>query len=559
MEKRKPKKWGRQKKKQGKRAWGGSFRRLFALLAAAFLVFTTQEQSMPARTELLQTGEEIRVGLTDLYSGKESITIKNSALGIGYCVGRSYLQETVLHSVSGFTFTPATGYFVRLTELYGSYTAAKQTADALNRMGYTAYPVCVYQCTWYVYLGGSGSYSEMEALKERLLRMGDFEEAEILSGNNYRIWVKGSFGTFLIDVDEHMAYPQFKPVTTYEDSAVYCIDMGTRIYRGRMEIGRYQKATLTAVNIVPLEEYLYSVVASEMPSTWHQEALKAQAVCARSYALVKAGYQGASNAKKGYKLVDTTSSQVYKGYLAETSKAVAAVDATRGEMVCYDNQVVAAYFFSTSGGRTESSEAAWSVAKPYLVSVTDIYETNPERKPWLVSMTKKELASRLSARGISIGEIQDIKVTSYTDTGRVYALMLDGTNGRTTLQESAIRTALGLYSTNFHIVQSGSQPDLVTVTGAGGSKERRIGDSYVLSADGVTKASAETEQYIVRGAEGLMNYPRTAPSSKDVIVFAGMGYGHGVGMSQSGAQGMAGQGFTYKEIVEFYFKGAKVK
>ncbi len=559
MEKRTPRRAGRQRKGQEKKMQRSRFRVLFAFLAVMFLVFATQEQSMPARTELLQTGEEIRVGLADLYSGKESITIKNSALGIGYCVGRSYLQETVLHSASGFTFTPASGYFVRLMELYSSYAAAKQTADALTRMGYTAYPVCVYQCTWYVYLGGSGKYSEMESLKERLLRVGDFEEAEILSGNNYRIWVKGSFGTFLIDVDEHMAYPQFKPVTTYEDSAVYCIDMGTRIYRGRMEIGRYQKSTLTAVNIVPLEEYLYSVVASEMPSTWNQEALKAQAVCARSYALVKAGYQGESNAKKGYKLVDTTSSQVYKGYLAETSKSAAAVRATKGEMVCYDNQVVAAYFFSTSGGRTESSEAAWSVAKPYLVSVTDIYETNPEKKPWLVSMTKKELSSRLSARGVSIGEVQDVKVTSYTDTGRVYALLISGTNGRTTLQESAIRTALGLYSTDFHIVQSGSWPDLVTVTGAGGSKERRISDSYILSADGVTRASSAAEQYIVRGAEGLMNYPQKALSSKDMIVFAGMGYGHGVGMSQSGAQGMAEQGFTYKEIVEFYFKGAKVK
>mgnify|MGYP006990197774 CR=1 FL=1 len=74
---------------------------------------------------------------------------------------------------------------------------------------------------------------------------------------------------------------------------------------------------------------------------------------------------------------------------------------------------------------------------------------------------------------------------------------ISGTNGRTTLQESAIRTALGLYSTDFHIVQSGSWPDLVTVTGAGGSKERRISDSYVLSAGGVTRASSAGEQYIV--------------------------------------------------------------
>ncbi|MGN0506860.1 MAG: SpoIID/LytB domain-containing protein [Lachnospiraceae bacterium] len=523
------------------------------------LTAVAAKQRLYAKTELINAGEEIRVGLTALYSGKQSITIENSALGIGYCVGRSYLQETVLYSTEGFTFTPASGYFVCLPEVYGSYSAAGQVAAALQDAGYAAYPVCVYQCTWYVYVGGSGSYSEMETLKERLAWENGCAEAKILPGNNYRIWVKGSFGTFLMDVDSHMAYPQFRPVTTYEDSGVACVDMGTRVYRGRMEIGRYNKATLTAVNIVPIEEYLYSVVASEMPSVWHNEALKAQAVCSRSYALIKAGYSGASNAKKGYKMVDTTSSQVYKGYLAETAKATAAVKETKGEMVCYGNQVVAAYFFSTSGGRTESSKEAWAVEKPYLVSVTDLYETNPAKKPWLVSMTKQELGKLLELKGMSLGTIQNVKATSFTDTGRVYALLVTGTKGETTIQESAIRTLFGLYSTKFKIVESAETPDLVTITGAGGSREQRISDSYLLSAGGITKASASAEQYIVRGAENLMNYPCTAPADEDTLLFAGMGYGHGVGMSQSGAQGMAEAGFSYKEIIEYYFTGAKVR
>ena len=512
---------------------------------------------VPVQAELLTTQNEIRVGLTSLYSGKECITIYNTVLGYGYCVGNTYLQEAVLESDRGFDFYPVSGYLLCETTTYASYSAAKKAADSYIEYGIDAYPGSVSQCNWRVYFGNTAKYAEAESLKEEVHRVLG-KQPEILTGNNYRVRVEGSFGTLLMDVNEQYAYPQFRPLETYEKN-VRCIDLGNRVYRGRMEIGRYGKSTLTAVNIVGMTEYLYGVVPSEMPSTWHEEALKAQAVCARSYALVKAGYGGASNAKKGYKIVDTVSSQVYKGYLYESVKANRAVDATKGEMICYNNKVIASYFFSTSGGKTESAREVWGVELPYLKSVPDTYEYNPEREAWQVTLTLEDMTKLFAGQGISIGRIRSLSTAGYSETGRVQALNVNGTEKSMTLQGTTIRTLLNLYSTKFKIIRQGEIPDNVSILGSDEMTEGRISNLYIASADGVAKAPDTLTQYIVQSADNLWNFPRTAPKGAQEYLFAGMGYGHGVGMSQYGAKGMAEAGYTYKEIIEYYFTGAYVK
>lgn len=522
------------------------------------LILMQMWNAVPAQAELVSAGQEIRVGLTSMYSNKETLTIKNTKLGYGYCVNNMYLQELVLESSSGFVFVPVNGYFVAEKEAYGSYQAALRAAEQYHDYGFEAYPGSTYQCSWRVYFGNTTKYSEAENIIESLENSTGKDNFEVLSGSNYRIQLSGSFGRLLIDVDNHYAYPQMRPLTVYENG-VRCVDMGSRAYRGRIEIGRYNKATLTAVNIVPLEEYLYGVVPAEMPSTWHMEALKAQAVCARSYALLKAGYGGESNAKKGYKVVDTVSSQVYKGYLAESVKANKAVDATRGEMVCYNNKVVSSYFFSTSGGRTEASEDVWAAKVPYLQSVPDLYEQNASRQVWQETMTKAEIETALAEQGISFVNIEDLQISSYSPTNRVYALNLIGGDRSLTLQGTTIRTVLNLCSTKFKIVRQGDKPDEVAVLSAEGMENGRISSMYIASAEGVAKASDTLSQYIVKSAGNLSNYPRTAPEEADELMFAGMGYGHGVGMSQYGAKGMAEAGYTYKEIIEYYFTGAYVR
>jgi len=526
----------------------------FALL----LVVLQIAGAVPVLAEPLVAKQEIRVGLTSLYSGKDMLTIYNTKLGYGYCVDNIFLQEVALESSSGFVFTPANGYFVAGKEIYGSYQAALYAAEAYRSLGVEAYPGSRYQCSWHVYFGNMSKYSDAEKLVDKLEKLTGEKNFEILDKNNYRVQLAGSFGIILIDVDGQYAYPQFRPLTAFENG-VHCINMGTRVYRGRMEIGRYNSSGLTAVNIVLLEEYLYGVVPAEMPAEWHEEALKAQAVCARSYALIKAGYKSSSDAKKGYKIVDTVSSQVYKGYLVESAACNRAVDVTRGEMVCYNNKVVPTYYFSTSGGRTESSKDVWAVDLPYLQSVPDPYEHDASRAVWQKLLTLTEIKNCLVQRGIIPDGIDALSVSKYSDTNRAYALRLRSGKQSITLQGTTIRTVLNLYSTKFKIVRQGDTPDKVAVLSADGVTTGRISGMYIASAEGVDKASSKMEQYIVKSADNVSNYPRTAPEKEDELLFAGMGYGHGVGMSQYGAKGMAEAGFTYKEIIEYYFTGASVR
>ncbi len=513
---------------------------------------------MIVKAETIATKMEIRVGLTELYSGKKSITIYNNRLGYGYCTGNTYIQEVLLTSTNGFTFSPINGYFISETKSYNSYKEAKGVADKYVANGIKAYVGSSYEHKWRVYLDNYSTLSKAEQVAKEIKTQDKKTSLEILADNSYRVLLEGSFGTILLDVDEHNAYPQFRPMDSYKNG-VKCIDMESRVYRGRIEIGRYGKNTLTAVNILPMEEYLYSVVPSEMPSTWHEEALKAQAVCARSYALMNAGYGGASNAKKGYNIVDTISSQVYKGFLAETIQARRAVNDTKGEMVYYNNKVVTTYFFSTSGGSTEDSENVWETKKLYLRSVPYVYEGDSSRISWQVTMTKEKISSLLLNQGKKVGLVSKLTPIQISSSGRINTIQVDGSDRFMLLKGTTLRTVLNLYSTKFKIIKKGDIPDAVTVLSSDGTKNGRISDMYIVSASGVEKASGQLEQYIVQSADNLWNYPRLAPSESTEFLFAGMGYGHGVGMSQYGAKGMAEEGFTYKEIIEYYFTGTYVK
>ena len=411
------------------------------------LVFLTNVYySNVVKAETISTNLEIRVGLTAMYSKKDSITIYNESLGYGYCMGNSYTQELILHSTDGFIFNPVTGCVVSETKIYPSYQSAKQVAEKYIEHGIMAYVGSTYQYKWRVYFGTTSNELEAEQLIDTIKKKENGSSLEVINENNYRVLLEGSFGTILIDVDENYAYPQLRPLTIYKNG-VKCIDMGARVYRGRMEIGRYGKTTLTAVNILPMEEYLYSVVPSEMISTWHEEALKAQAVCARSYALMQTGYGGRSDAKKGYKIVDTASSQVYKGFLEESARAKKAVNDTRGEFVCYDNKVVTTYFFCTSGGSTEDVKRVWGTERPYLQSVSDFYEGDVFRASWQITVTKEDIISALSKKEKKVGDVFQLSVVEYSPTGRVAKLSVDGSDNSIILTGATIKSLLNLYST----------------------------------------------------------------------------------------------------------------
>jgi stage II sporulation protein D len=212
-----------------------------------------------------------------------------------------------------------------------------------------------------------------------------------------------------------------------------------RPYRGQLHVS-VVAGKLRALNVVGLEQYLYGVVPAEVPYSWPAEALKAQAVAARSYAL--SHLQGGT-----FDLYDDTRSQVYLGIPHEKPSTNAAVDATAGQVVLHAGRVAKTFFFSTSGGRTMSSADAWGTAVPYLISVPDPYDSLSPYHDW---GPFRFTAARL-ARVLRVpGKLVDV-TTTRNGSGRAEAVVANGTRGQVTVAAADVRRALGLRSTWFDV------------------------------------------------------------------------------------------------------------
>ncbi|MBA3844223.1 MAG: SpoIID/LytB domain-containing protein, partial [Actinobacteria bacterium] len=228
-------------------------------------------------------------------------------------------------------------------------------------------------------------------------------------------------------------------------------------YRGKIVVSLVGKQ-LEIVDVVGLEAYLKGVVPSEMPSTWSPEALKAQSVAARSYALANL------TKDRDFDLYGDTRSQVYGGLDAESTAASAAVDATKGEVVLYKGKVATTYFFSTSGGKTASASETTGVNVPYLVSVADPYDTASPYHAWgPVLFDAATVAKQLKIDA----PISDLRVES-GPSGRAKTVTVVSANDlQTTLTGSQLRAQLELRSTWFSPVLLQLLPTTKTITYGG--------------------------------------------------------------------------------------------
>src|SRR6266516_3802478 len=217
-----------------------------------------------------------------------------------------------------------------------------------------------------------------------------------------------------------------------------------RGYRGSLRVLKLSATKVRIVNVVDLDLYLRGVVPSEMPKSWAPEALKAQAVAARSYAL---SHLHPSNG--GFDLYSDTRDQVYLGIPHEAPSTTAAVNATAGQVALYKGKVASTYFFSTSGGRTASIQDLYpdSLPVPYLVSVPDPYDTISPYHDWgPYRYTAKKLARGLK----SPGKLLDVQ-TLAASSGRVQSVVATGSKGQATATGNEVRSALGLRSTWFQV------------------------------------------------------------------------------------------------------------
>ncbi|MGL5083332.1 MAG: SpoIID/LytB domain-containing protein [Microcoleaceae cyanobacterium] len=233
--------------------------------------------------------------------------------------------------------------------------------------------------------------------------------------------------------------------------------IGNNWYRGRALILPKNQG-LIAVNYVDLEQYLYSVLGAEMDGNWPQEALKAQAVAARSYALYK---RERSNGT--YDLGDDQSWQVYKGVSTESVGTQAAVNSTAGQILTYSGQVVLAVFHSSSGGHTENVEDVWESPLPYLRGVPDYDQKSPVFE-WKKTFSQGDLSRRISG----VGQITAMNPERTSAHGSIISMKVVGSSGSRVMDGEAIARALDLRSTRFRVArQPGSNNFVVTGRGFG--------------------------------------------------------------------------------------------
>ncbi len=255
------------------------------------------------------------------------------------------------------------------------------------------------------------------------------------------------------------------------------------------------------IDKVPFEEYVKGVLAGEMPTSFEMEALKAQAVAARSYVMKKME----DNHGEDYDVVDTVMNQVYLDennlkekwkdtYEEKNNKIKQAIIETKGEYMTYDNQVIEAFFFSTSTGKTENSGEVFQKQLPYLKSVDSSWDA--EVSPVFQEDNQMSLKEFYQKLNLEYSSNLQVEITKTTSTGRIKELKINGT----AFTSNDVYQKLNLRSTFFNIQQKGESVEITT-----------------------------------------------------------KGYGHGVGMSQYGALAMAKKGYQYQDILKYYYQGVEIK
>ena len=223
-------------------------------------------------------------------------------------------------------------------------------------------------------------------------------------------------------------------------------------YRGTMRIERWEGRRLLAVNDVGLESYLWGVVTAEMPASWAAEALKAQAVVARSYALRN------RRSDRAFDLYPDTRSQVYRGIAGETAAAVTAARATRALAVRYGVEIAQTFFPSTSGGRTAGYVEGFGggLEVPYLRPVEDAHDDISPVHTWQVRLTDRDMQRKL--REVVLGELQDVKVASTGETGRAARVDVIGDEGTIQISGQELRRMLELRSHWYTVRREPARP-----------------------------------------------------------------------------------------------------
>lgn len=461
--------------------------------------------------------------------------------------------------------------------------------------------------------GAQASAREITVLLKQGVSQGTIGGSGVVLTDAGGMYTKPFNGTFKISYANgamKAGKVTYKLPVTMKSSSGVVVD-GVK-YKGSLVIERNSNK-LNIVNKVDIEEYLKGVLKSEMHPTWPKEALKAQAVLARTYTL-------ASKKHGGYDICNTTHCQVYGGVADESSNIVQAVNETKGQILTYGGAPAQIFFFSDSGGMTTGSETVWGSAVPYLTPKADPVPNDSPNKTWQTTLTMAQIGQKLNAAGTGVGTLKSLRPHKRDKSGRIEQIELKGSAGTKIISGNKFRTAVGatvVKSTLFEFnrrsgysVKSSpaSKPavNLVQIpkqnaasaqaAQVAGMPERDADKLYWMAKNGVFTMrellamigdDSKYPQYVAEGLARMAKMknppakveapkpaqPAPAPAATEVsasplsmegtssgtVVMYGRGYGHGVGFPQWTAKALAEAGWDYRRMLEYYFQGTKLE
>jgi len=568
---------------------------LFLCLALICFAFVPLGESKAFNTVMNGTmngfysGMKIKVGL---YYGSDAMLSANlqnvTGYGSGYRVGyydtnRYFNQLGSLYNIE-ITMKPDNAFYVQLPTVFYSYDEAVAYARSVGN----AHPVYA-DNAFFVRLGGYASQNDAFNAAMSMGGSAVYGDGVLVTDTNY--------GNILFSMDVSGINLGVEPIqNSYESPKTW---FKTRQYEGGFEYVRNNEK-LTVINVIDLENYIKGVIPYEMNKSWPAEALKAQAMAARTYTLVNLN----SHKSYGFDVCNTVDCQVYRGCEDRNTNTDNAVDATRGKIITYNGEPIQAVYHASNGGATENCENVWHEELPYLRAVADDFEstTNMTHKTWSYEVTNAQLTEILRARGNDIAQIVRAYAV-YTDAGNVKELHFIDANGKH-LDYDGEMTRIVLRSETFGISTSSqrfifedkanprvtslaefekpSSSAAPTIPGAPvqSSPQRTfvLSGRYVLNllsnqfGSGIKVLSADgistTNSIYSMGAGGTVGATSggglrasslTPPSSvSGTYIIRGSGNGHNLGMSQYGAKAMAEQGQSAEQIIKYYYAGVSV-
>ncbi len=331
---------------------------------------------------------------------------------------------------------------------------------------------------------------------------GGFEAIDLRTGRHVKLQSSDIYLVLStsegIRIGDKMFGPQLRFNSLHDNEM---LRVNGRRYRDGIKVSLNNKGNLNVINELGVEGYLYGVMTREVSPEWSIEALKAQAVVSRTYVMKNLG----KHDKEGFDLSATITSQVYGGGEAEDPRTSRAVDLTRGEVLTYKGELIKSFFHSNCGGHTEDVTNAWEGEErfPYLKGRVCYFCKKTHQYYWEKTIKKRMLEQKLNENGYNVGEIKKIKILGRSSSGRVTYLKIFHQRGHLKIRASTFRMAMG--------------PNLIKST--------------------------------LLAMEHMGNR----------IKFYGRGWGHGVGMCQWGAKGMAERGANYRQILRYYYPATRIE